>query len=197
MVALVGQAIGLVALAADPRSSAAPTPTRRSPARSPALFGAVAILSFYRALALGTMSIVAPIVATSAIVPVLAGVVDGERPGTLQWVGIVAALAGVALASREPGGDRRGRRARRSSSRCSPRSASASRSSSSTRAAEHDALTGVAAARAVAVPILVVLVLRRRAPARRWRALPKLGGRSACSTPAPTPRSRSPPPAAC
>ena len=44
------------------------------PARFVGVFGAVAILSFYRALALGTMSIVAPIVATCAIVPVLAGV---------------------------------------------------------------------------------------------------------------------------
>jgi drug/metabolite transporter (DMT)-like permease len=50
------------------------------------------------------MSIIAPVVATSAIVPVLYGVIDGERPGTLQWVGIVAALTGVILASNEPGG---------------------------------------------------------------------------------------------
>ena len=46
------------------------------------VFGVVGVLAFYRALALGTMSIVAPIVATCAIVPVAAGVLlDGERPG--------------------------------------------------------------------------------------------------------------------
>ena len=102
MVALVGQAIGLVALALILliRGADADAVT---PGIFVGLFGAVAVLSFYRALALGTMSIVAPIVATSAIVPVLAGVFDGERPETLQWIGIVAALAGVALASLEPG----------------------------------------------------------------------------------------------
>ena len=77
------------------------------------------------------MSIVAPIVATSAIVPVIAGVVDGERPGTLQWLGVVAALAGVALASREPGGAARGRARGAAARAWSRRSASASRSCSS------------------------------------------------------------------
>ena len=78
------------------------------------------------------MSIVAPIVATSAIVPVLAGVLlDGERPGALQWVGITAALGGVALASYEPGGKAVDSR-KASNSRWSRRSASACHSSSST-----------------------------------------------------------------
>jgi drug/metabolite transporter (DMT)-like permease len=48
------------------------------------------------------MSVVAPISATAAAVPVLVGVAEGERPGTLQVAGMAAALAGVILASREP-----------------------------------------------------------------------------------------------
>ena len=64
--------------------------------------GIIALGAFYRGLAIGTMSVVAPISATAAAVPVLVGVAEGERPGTLQVAGMVAALAGVILASREP-----------------------------------------------------------------------------------------------
>lgn len=63
--------------------------------------GVVALGAFYRGLAIGTMSVVAPISATGAAVPVLVGLAEGERPGALQVVGMVAALAGVILASRE------------------------------------------------------------------------------------------------
>jgi drug/metabolite transporter (DMT)-like permease len=60
------------------------------------LFGLVA---FYTALATGQMGIVAPISSLSAVVPVTIGLAQGERPGTLQVVGIVVALIGVILAS--------------------------------------------------------------------------------------------------
>jgi len=60
-----------------------------------------ALAAFYRGLAIGTMSVVAPISATAAAVPVLVGLAEGERPGTLQVTGMVVALAGVILASRE------------------------------------------------------------------------------------------------
>ncbi|MCA1711623.1 MAG: EamA family transporter [Actinobacteria bacterium] len=77
-----------------------------SPGRSGLLLGAaagtanaVALASFYRAAALGPISIVAPIGATGAVVPVLVGIVGGERPSLLQLVGIPLAVAGVALAA--------------------------------------------------------------------------------------------------
>jgi len=63
--------------------------------------GVVALGAFYRGLAIGTMSVVAPISATGAGVPVLVGLAEGERPGVLQVAGMAAALAGVILASRE------------------------------------------------------------------------------------------------
>ncbi len=62
----------------------------------------VAISSFYKALAIGTMSIVAPISATSAVVPFVAGIISGERPGTVQLVGVALAAVGVVLAAVEP-----------------------------------------------------------------------------------------------
>ena len=63
--------------------------------------GVAGVLAFYRALAIGAMSVVAPIAATSAAVPVLYGVLDGERPALLQWIGMVAAIVGCTLAARE------------------------------------------------------------------------------------------------
>ena len=66
------------------------------------LFGTLGVAAFYRGLAVGTMSIVAPVASTGVILPVLVGLADGERPSTLQVAGIAAALAGVVLASRTP-----------------------------------------------------------------------------------------------
>ena len=63
--------------------------------------GVIALAAFYRGLAIGTMSVVAPISATGAAVPVLVGLAEGERPGALQIAGMAAALVGVILASRE------------------------------------------------------------------------------------------------
>jgi drug/metabolite transporter (DMT)-like permease len=58
---------------------------------------------FYRALAVGKMSIVAPVSATGAALPVIVGIVSGERPSPLQVAGIAAAVVGVVLASRQDG----------------------------------------------------------------------------------------------
>ena len=62
------------------------------------------ILLFYWALSAGQMSVVAPVAALmSGIVPVIAGVVQGERPSLLSLVGIALALPAIVLISREPG----------------------------------------------------------------------------------------------
>jgi len=66
--------------------------------------GVAALAAFYRGLAIGTMSIVAPVSATGAAVPVLVGVASGERPGAVQVAGILLAMVGIVLAAREPGG---------------------------------------------------------------------------------------------
>lgn len=64
--------------------------------------GAVALTQFFRALALGTMSVVAPIAAViSGVVPVVAGFVFGERPTAIAWLGIALALPAIACISRE------------------------------------------------------------------------------------------------
>ena len=65
------------------------------------LFGIAGLTAFYRALAIGTMSIVAPIASTGVALPVLVGLATGDQPGLLRSIGLVAAIAGVVLASRE------------------------------------------------------------------------------------------------
>ena len=64
------------------------------------VLGLLGLVAFYRALAIGTMSIVAPISATGVAIPVLVGLLSGERPGALQVAGMVLACCGVVLAAR-------------------------------------------------------------------------------------------------
>lgn len=64
------------------------------------LFGAAAITALYHGLAVGLMSVVAPLAATAAVIPVIAGVVIGETPTSVQNGGIAVVLLGVILVSR-------------------------------------------------------------------------------------------------
>lgn len=99
-VLLVSQAVALVGLVPlvlvlSPEVSA----DAIVPALVAGVIGPAALLCFYRALALGTMGVVAPIAALGVVVPVVAGLVAGEEPSVAQTVGIVVAVVGVVLAS--------------------------------------------------------------------------------------------------
>ena len=61
---------------------------------------AAGLALFYAAAASGPLSIVTPIGATGAAVPVLIGLASGERLGALGVAGIVLAIGGVVLAGR-------------------------------------------------------------------------------------------------
>ena len=68
------------------------------------LCGALALLVFYRALATGSMTVVAPLTAvTAAIVPVVGGIALGERPSALALVGVLLAVAAILLVGAEGG----------------------------------------------------------------------------------------------
>lgn len=57
----------------------------------------------YRGLASGRMGVVAPVSGvTAAVLPVLVGVLSGERPAALVWVGVALALPAIWLVAREP-----------------------------------------------------------------------------------------------
>jgi drug/metabolite transporter (DMT)-like permease len=66
--------------------------------------GATGLVVFFRALSRGVMSVIAPITAvTAAAVPVLVGLLTGDRLHAWSVVGIVLALAAVVLVSAEGG----------------------------------------------------------------------------------------------
>ncbi len=67
-----------------------------------AVFGTIGLFAFYRGLAAGAMTVVAPIAALAAGIPVIWGVaVSGDRIGGLQAIGFVAAVGGSVAASLE------------------------------------------------------------------------------------------------
>lgn len=57
--------------------------------------------AFYAAMAMGTVSVVAPIAALGVVVPVAVGLAVGEAPAPIQLAGLVPAMAGVVILSYE------------------------------------------------------------------------------------------------
>jgi drug/metabolite transporter (DMT)-like permease len=102
-VVLLSQASGLVLLALI-----LPFLAHASPSRADLLWSAVAGLTggvgvalLYRALAVGTMAVVAPTTAVCAVtIPVAASVLLGERPLPLAMAGIVLGIVSIVLVSR-------------------------------------------------------------------------------------------------
>lgn len=94
---------------------AIPVLPEASPSGGDLLWGAAAGLSggtgvalLYKALAIGTMGVVAPTTAVCAVaIPVLSGFLLGERPGAFATAGIVLAIVAIVLVSRQatPAGD--------------------------------------------------------------------------------------------
>jgi drug/metabolite transporter (DMT)-like permease len=103
-VLLVTQPVGLV-LALGFALVVGGDPLDRRDALVAAAAGAVvvgALGAFYRAMALGSVSVVATIGALGVLVPVVGGLVQGEDPGLVSTAGAVVAIPGVVLAAREP-----------------------------------------------------------------------------------------------
>ncbi|WP_435271683.1 EamA family transporter [Streptomyces parvulus] len=99
-VVVVSQSVAVVVLGAIVAATGAWSET--SPhlwfAVAAGLVGPVAMLAFYKALALGPMGVVSPLGSLGVAVPVGVGLVLGERPGPAQFAGILVAVAGVVLA---------------------------------------------------------------------------------------------------
>lgn len=71
-----------------------------------AVLGTIGLAAFYRGLATGAMSVVAPIAAVAAGIPVVWGVLSGDRISVLQGLGLAAALGGSVMTSLERGSER-------------------------------------------------------------------------------------------
>ncbi|TML10391.1 MAG: DMT family transporter [Actinobacteria bacterium] len=66
-----------------------------------AVLGTTGLIAFYRGMAAGALSIVAPIAGAGAAIPVIWGLARGDHPSGYQELGFAAALIGVVLASFE------------------------------------------------------------------------------------------------
>jgi drug/metabolite transporter (DMT)-like permease len=67
---------------------------------------AIALTTLWRAYALSSIGVAAPIAAVvSTVVPVLYGAARGEVPGVLGWLGIAVGTAALFLTSWQPAGD--------------------------------------------------------------------------------------------
>jgi len=101
-VLVVSQPTGLVLMALIVLLRGEPLPQDvLLPALAAGLLMVVTLAAYYQALAIGVMSIIGPIFSLSVAVPVIVGLVRGERPSAVQLAGIAIALGGIFLASRE------------------------------------------------------------------------------------------------
>jgi drug/metabolite transporter (DMT)-like permease len=112
-VVLISQVAGFAVIAVVVAGRAATWPGAQAmlPAAVAGVIGAFCIVTFYLALSYGPVSIVAPVLASSASIPVVYGLLRGERPSPLQLAGLAATLSGVILVSwTDSDGHQRGRR---------------------------------------------------------------------------------------
>jgi drug/metabolite transporter (DMT)-like permease len=131
------------------------------------LAGVLALGCFYRALAIGTMSIVAPISATGVALPVVVGIATGDHLSTLISIGLAVTVLGVVLASREAHEDAERARAGRLSIVLALLAALGFGSyfALSDAAADQSVLWLLVLSRIVVVPALAVVACARRMPA--------------------------------
>jgi drug/metabolite transporter (DMT)-like permease len=107
-IVLVGQVAGAaVMLAASLMLPGRPVPADFAWALLAGVGSATGSIFLYRGLARGQMGLVAPLSAVGAgALPVMAGVALGDRPSWLTWIGMLVALPGIWLVSRETAPDR-------------------------------------------------------------------------------------------
>jgi drug/metabolite transporter (DMT)-like permease len=96
----VAGALGLVVALAVLRTPPGPLGAGIGWGLAGGLASGCALVLFYRGLAEGTMSVVAPVSACGAVVPVAAALLTGDHPNTLAGLGALAAITGVILVSR-------------------------------------------------------------------------------------------------
>lgn len=104
-VLLVSQLTGLAAIAVVVvvGGVGAPSLGDIAPALAAGVCQIAGIAALYRALAIGTMSVISPVSASgAALIPVIVGIAIGERPESVQAMGMAGAFAGVILATRSP-----------------------------------------------------------------------------------------------
>src|SRR4051794_39662694 len=97
VVIVVSQCAGLTVIAIAVAAAGEPAPDAGFVpyAAAAGLAGVCGLAAFYRGLALGKMSVVAPISSMAVLVPVIVGLATGDRPSSVQAVGVVVGIAGI------------------------------------------------------------------------------------------------------
>jgi drug/metabolite transporter (DMT)-like permease len=109
--------------------------------------GGAGVAWLYRALAIGTMAIVAPVTAVCAVaIPVAVGLILGERPAALTLIGIMTAVLSIVLVSQRP----------------------ADSPAAETRQSRLPAGLGIALLSGVAIGIFFLCLARTRSDAGMW-----------------------------
>jgi drug/metabolite transporter (DMT)-like permease len=98
-----GTALILLSLAVASYGEGPPSGTFLLYAALAGLAEALGVAALYRGLAVGVMSIVAPVAATAPVVPVVVGLALGEIPSPLQGIGIALGALGIVVTAWQPG----------------------------------------------------------------------------------------------
>ncbi len=105
LVVSLSQLVGLLVVAGAVLAlpTASPTTADLGWGAAAGLAGSIGVALLYRALAVGTMGVVAPTTAVCAVaLPVLVGAATGQRPSLLSSVGIAVALLAIVLVGQAP-----------------------------------------------------------------------------------------------
>jgi drug/metabolite transporter (DMT)-like permease len=98
-----GTALILLSLAVASYGGGPPSGTFLLYAALAGIAEALGVAALYRGLAVGVMSIVAPVAATAPVVPVVVGLALGEVPSALQGFGIALGALGIVVTAWQPG----------------------------------------------------------------------------------------------
>lgn len=105
-VLLISQTTALALLAAMValRGASLPEASSLGLAAVAGLGETVGIAALYRGLAVGKVSLVAPVAAIAPVVPLMAGLATGQIPGAPQFTGLALVIIGLVVTSRRPSG---------------------------------------------------------------------------------------------
>jgi drug/metabolite transporter (DMT)-like permease len=160
------QAVGIVvALIAVPfLGGTAPTLNAWLWGAAAGLCGAAGLGFLYQGLATGLASVVSPTAAlVGAALPVFFGVVTGERPDTITWIGVAAALPAILLLTFEKG-ERKGAVLKSVRTGLAAGLGFGGFFILLSRSGSESGIWPLVAARSASVPLLLILTMIRRKP---------------------------------
>ncbi len=141
------------------------------PAAGAGIAAVIGLAALYRGFAIGAMGIVAPISAASPVVPLAVDAAHGSVPSAVQWLGIGLVLLGIATLSHEPSAPGSQRLASGAGHALIAALGFGLFVVGIDAGADESAAWAIVAARAAAVPLVVIVALATSTPLRAPRGL--------------------------